>query len=135
MESQGSVERKYAQLIKDVKTKEFYTSINLENRVNCYQCAGTPGISSASGFSIPGRPGCGHITKTRDIDPGVTPMFHACEKCGGRTTSSMYQDIAPTQQPTQEWYRPSLKQVLKMRKNPGMLQHVLAGGLDCRKIE
>ena len=115
MESQASVERKYTQLLKDVETKDFY-KIDLSKRVNCYLCK------------------CGHITKTRDIHAGVTPMMFACEICGNDAMSSFYNDIAPQQQPTFEWYRPELKKVLKMRKNPAMLDHILRGGLDYRKI-
>jgi len=40
----------------------------------------------------------------------------------------------PEQQPTIEWYRPTLKQVLKMRKKPQVLDHVLNGGLENRII-
>lgn len=87
--------------------------------VNCYSCSN-----------------CGHITKTVDVDAGVTPMMHKCEKCGHMAESSFYNDIAPGVDPTEEWYRPSLEQVLKVRKTqPGLVQHVLNGGLDCRKIQ
>lgn len=116
MESQRQVERQYNKLLQDVATKEFYTSIDLSNRVNCYVC------------------NCGHITKTKDVDAGVTPFIHSCEKCGGEARSTFYRDIAPDQQPTQEWYRPSLKQTFKMRSKPGMVEHILMGGLDVRKI-
>ena len=46
--------------------------------------------------------------------------------------SNFYNDIAPEQKPTFEWFRPTLKKVLKMR--PAMLDHILGGGLDYRKI-
>ncbi len=118
MESQREVERKYKKLLKDVATEEFYTKVDLTNRVNCYSCK------------------CGHITKTIDIDSGVTPFYFSCDKCGEMATSSFYKDIAPSQLPTHEWYRPTLKQVLKMRRIvwEGLLDHVLQGGLDSRKI-
>ena len=115
MISQREVERKYSQLVKDVQTKEFYTNVDLSNSVNCYICK------------------CGHITKTKNVDSGVTPFMFSCEKCGGTATSTFFKDIAPEQQPTFEWYRPTLKQVLKMRKDEGMLEHVLLGGLEFRK--
>ena len=114
MESQRQVEKKYNKLLQDVKTDDFY-KVDLTNRVNCYSCT------------------CGHITKTKDIDAGVTPFMFTCEKCHGTATSSFFNDIAPDQSPTFEWYRPTLKQVLKMRKIPVMLDHVLSGGLDHRK--
>ena len=115
MKSQREIERKYNKLLKDVETNDFY-KIDLNNRVNCYVC------------------GCGHITKTKDIDAGVTPFMHKCEKCRQMARSTFYKDIAPNQQPPEEWYRPTLKQVLKMRKNEGMLDHILQGGLDVRRV-
>ena len=116
MNSQREIERKYNKLLHDVATHEFY-KIDLTNRVNCYQCKS-----------------CGHITKTRDVDAGVTPFIHRCEKCNGMAYSTFYTDIAPDQQPTEEWYRPTLKQVLKMRNKPDLLNHILQGGLDYRKV-
>ena len=115
MQSQREIERKYSKLLKDVETNVFY-KIDLTNRVNCYVC------------------GCGHITKTKDVDAGVTPFMHKCEKCGQMAQSTFYKDIVPEQQPTEEWFRPTLKQVLKMRKNEGMLDHILQGGLDVRRV-
>jgi len=118
MISQTRIIEKYTKLLQDVETNEFYTKINLNNRVNCYVCRK-----------------CGHVTKTIDFDPGVTPFFHLCEKCGGLAKSTGYRDIAPWLKPTQEWYRPTLKQVLKMRsRNESMVDHVLNGGLDYRNI-
>ena len=115
MQSQREIERKYNKLLKDVETDDFY-KIDLTNRVNCYVC------------------GCGHITKAKDVDAGVTPMMFSCEKCEETARSTFYKDIAPEQKPTIEWYRPTLKQVLKMRKNEGMLDHILQGGLDVRRV-
>jgi len=115
MESQREIERKYNQLLSEIATNNFYR-IDMTNRVNCYVCE------------------CGHITKTKDVDPGVTPYMHTCEKCGKMARSSFYQDIVPDKEATQEWYRPTLKQTLKLRKNPDMLHHILQGGLDVRKI-
>ena len=117
MISQREVERKYLKLTEEVKTKKFYTDVDLSNRVNCYVCK------------------CGHITKTKDIDAGVTPFMFSCEECGETATSTFFKDIVPEQKPTIEWYRPTLKQVLKMRKDEGLLEHILLGGLDYRSIE
>ena len=116
MESQGSVTRRYNNLINDVATLDFYKT-DLTNRVNCYSCSD------------------GHITKTKDVDAGVTPMMITCETCNKTAHSSFYRDIAPLQQPTVEWYRPSLKETLKMRKKPNSLEHVLSGGLIYRKVK
>jgi len=103
------IARRYEHLLLSVKTKDYYTKVDLTNRVNCYTCR------------------CGHITKVRDIDAGVTPMFFSCEKCNQTANSTGYHDIVPNQEPTQE-----LKEVLKLKE--GMLEHVLSGGLMIRKI-
>lgn len=93
-------------------------SIDLTYRVNCYVCDK-----------------CGHITKTRDIDKGVIPFMFTCEKCDHpMAKSTFFNDIAPGRNPTIEWYRPTLKETIKLRKkNDGMLEHILDGGLDYRK--
>jgi len=111
------IKKEYEQLLIDVATKDYYTKINLDNRVNCYVCENND---------------CKHITKTIDIDAGVTPMFFECEKCGGRNTSTHYRDIVPMQRPTIEWYRPRLNKLLKM-KNKALVEHILRGGLNFRK--
>ncbi len=115
MISQGQVEKEYNKLLKEVETNDFY-SMDLTNRINCYVCA------------------CGHITKTRDINAGVTPFMFTCEKCGDVAKSTFYQDITPDQEPTFEWYRPTLKETIKMRKKPDILDHILSGGLHFRLI-
>ena len=112
----GEVTKKYNKLINDVATKDFYR-IDLTNRVNCYTCK------------------CGHITKTKDVDSGVTPMFFKCEKCGKMASSSFYKDIALHLEPTFEWFRPTLAEVLKMRRKPQELDHILNGGLEYRLIK
>ncbi len=119
MESQRSIERNYKKLLNDVATKDYY-NIDLTNRVNCYKCKD-----------------CNHITKTKDIDAGVTPFMHTCERCDGMAYSTFYTDIAPAQKPTQEWYRPSLIETLKYRKKEfgeSMLDHIFKGGLQVREI-
>lgn len=117
MRSVKEVTKEYNKLIKDVKTKQFYTEIDLTNRVNCYTCE------------------YGHVTKTKDVDSGVTPFVFSCEVCRENATSSFYNDIATDKKPTIEWYRPTLNEVLKMRKkSENMLEHILKGGLKSRKI-
>lgn len=116
MESIRSIEKKYNKLMNNVATNDYF-KVDVSNRVNCYTCQS-----------------CGHITKTKDIDPGVIPFMFSCEKCKGTAYSSFFEDIAPNQQPTFEWYRPTLKQVIKMRKKEGMLDHIFNGGLDYRKL-
>jgi RNase P subunit RPR2 len=117
MKSQREVERQYKKLMQDVATNDFY-KIDLTNRINCYVCSN-----------------CGSVTKTKDVDSGVTPFIHSCEKCGGEARSTMYRDAVPNQEPTQEWYRPTLEETIKLRKKPGLLEHILQGGLDVRKIK
>lgn len=110
------IEKKYKKLLKDIETDDFYKKINLTYRVNCYVC----GV-------------CGHITKTIDVDPGVTPFMHNCEKCGQIAHSTFYTDIAPEQEYTEEWYRLSLDEVLQMQ-NEGLIEHILRGGLNVRRV-
>jgi hypothetical protein len=114
MKNSIEIEKKYNELLKDVETKDFY-KVDLTNRVNCYVCD------------------CGHITKTKDIDAGVTPFFFYCEKCNGMAKSTFFQDIAPDKQPTFEWFRPTLKEVFKMKDV--MIDHILDGGLEVRKVK
>ena len=113
---QLEIVKQYERLLNDVKTKEYYTRIDITKSINCYVCDT-----------------CGHITKTKDIDPGVTPYLFKCEKCGELARSTFYRDIAPNQKPTIEWYRPTLKETLKM--GIGMVDHILQGGLDSRVIK
>lgn len=105
-------------LLKDVATKDFYKT-DLTNRVNYYTCSGEQT----------------HLTKTKDIDAGVTPMFIPCPVCGARASSHGYgEDKIPDMEPTHEWFRPTLDQVLKKKKEPHLIAHYLGGGLDYRKI-
>lgn len=114
----SEIKQKYDELLQRVKTDEYYTKIDLTNRVNCYVCDK------------------GHITKTKDVDAGVTPFVHKCETCGDIAKSSFYQDIAPDLEPTEEWYRPTLKAVTRMHASGflGGVDHALNGGLFSRKI-
>ena len=108
--SQSEVERKYSNL--HIQAAE-------KNRFNCYVCT---------------NPICGEVTKTIDRHHGVTPMFLSCPSCGLRTSSTGYRDIRPDYEPTYEWAIPSLKQCMKMRREPAMLEHIFMGGLKLSKI-
>ena len=110
---------RYNSVVEEYKNE----NIDLTNRVNCYVCS------------------CGHTTKTKDIDKGVTPFMFSCEKCGKTARSSFYKDVVPEQLPTIEWYRPSLNACLSIHRRSktnefliGHLDHILSGGLDYRKI-
>lgn len=116
MKSQREIVKKYQALLSRVAKDDYY-KIDLANRVNCYVCS------------------CGHITKTRDIDPGVTPAMHQCESCEKLAHSTFYRDVAPTVKPTQEWYRPTLDECLKSKKSEALLDHIFKGGLLCRPIK
>ena len=106
------IKKRYRELQKRVKSDEFYTQIDLQWRVNRYTCS------------------CGNKTDTRDMDAGVTPYTIPCEKCGGHSRSSFYRVASVN--PTHEWYRPKLKELLKMNN---VIEHVLKGGLVLMKIE
>lgn len=112
MISQREVERRYKEMLKKVKPLS-----EEEQRVNCYVC-----------------PSCNHVTKTKDVDSGTTPFMHSCEACDDFARSTFYNDVAPHLEPTQEWYRPTLAQAMKLRKNEQHLEHILLGGLDVRPI-
>jgi len=109
------ITKKYNELLEDVLTNDFYKK-DLTNKVNVYTCPD------------------GHITKTVDVDAGVTPFMHKCSKCNKWATSSFHKDIARNEEPVEEWYRPTLEETLKLANNTALLDHVLKGGLLCRKI-
>lgn len=110
-----TLKNQYDKLLEQVKTDDFYLKIDLNNRVNCYVCQH-----------------CNHITKTVDVDAGVTPFLHGCEECGELASSSFYKDIAPSKEPTEEWYRPNWEEFEKLNK--AVQDHILNGGLSSRRI-
>lgn len=85
--------------------------------INCYSCGS-----------------CHHITKTAHVDHGVTPFIIECEECGEEATSSFYRDLKPHNHATQEWYRPTLEEVIAKKDDEGWIDHVLNGGLILRKL-
>lgn len=105
------IESKYKDMVSGINAGNRLKG-QLKGRVNCYVC------------SV-----CGHTTKTRDVDEGVSPIYFECEKCGNRAFSTFYKDVVPDQEPTFEWFRPSLRKVVKNRKEELILDHVLSGGL------
>ncbi len=107
---------KYKNLLHQVETNDYY-KVDLTNRVNVYVCP------------------VGHFTKTKDIDSGTTPFMIKCSCCHRFAKSSMYHDIAPAEPIKFEWYRPDLEEVLaEVRKDNGLLDHVLRGGLLKRGV-
>jgi len=108
------IEKEYNEMLK--KTEEWLKDLDLTNRANNYVCQS-----------------CGHVTKTKDVDKGVTPFIHSCKLCGGEAYSTFYNDYFPNHKATQEWYRPSLDETLEMDEMER--HHVLQGGLIPRKIK
>lgn len=108
MESQREVTRKYNKILETFKRDN-------ARGINTYRCNNE------------------HVTVTKDVDAGVTPFIIGCPKCDKEAKSSFYKEILPPlTRVDAEWYRPALKKVLKMRNNPGMLEHILNGGLELR---
>jgi len=76
-----------------------------------------------------------HAIKTINVDNGVTPMLLTCAICQADAKSTFFIDTRPDLKITHEFYRPDLIYTMKkLRKNPNMLEHVLADGLMIRKI-
>lgn len=107
-----SIERKYAKMLLD------YKDVDFKKKINNYVCTV-----------------CGVITKTVDINKGVTPFIARCKVCREEARSTFYKDLVPEENPTTEFYRPDLKETIKLRDKPSQLEHVLMGGLLTRKIE
>ncbi len=109
MISQREVTRRYNDIVECYKNEK-------PNGKNIYRCPNN------------------HTMVTNDIDAGVTPFMKMCLKCHYMGTSSMYGYVPETLPIDAEWYRPTLKQALKMRDKPEMLEHVLNGGLEFRVV-
>lgn len=112
MYSQKFITRQYSNVI--------YTHKDMvvePNRVNCYVCES-----------------CKQITKTIDIAVGVTSFIIPCPVCGCAARSSFYSDLLPDYEPTMEWYRPTIAQALKKKKDHSLMDHLLQGGLSLRTI-
>lgn len=92
-----------------------------------------------------------HVTITKDVDKGTTPMFISCPTCGERATSRMY-SVNQSFTPEHEWYKPTdadvekeVDQLLANDKDDSLPakkilmssynDHVKNGGLLMRKIE
>jgi len=115
--SKKQVESRYEKLLQRVKEDGYY-DIDLTDRTNAYNCEV-----------------CGHRFITKDVDPGCTPFMHNCEKCGIMSKSEFYENPESSEKATQEWYRPSLEECIKLRKDIGILNHVFNGGLLNRLVK
>ncbi len=114
--NEKEITKKYEALLKSVAEDDFY-DIDLTDRVNVYVCPK------------------GHMTKTKEVDAGVTPFIMGCSKCQTGAQSRMYKGVPEELEVTREWYRPSLEETLRIAKQvPQALDHILQGGLLNRKI-
>lgn len=111
MESVRSVTRKYLEMVKLAESQE-----PSYGTVNVYDCSN------------------GHSTTTKDVDKGTTPFVIGCRFCKELAQSRMYRTGQNPEVIHVEFYRPSLKEALKLRKNPNLLEHVLNGGLLKREV-
>ena len=111
--SKREVERQYNKML---KIESLQGDVE-PNRINNYVCNS-----------------CKTITKTIDLDKGVTPFMHSCKSCNETAISTFYEDIEPRLDVVEEWYRPSLKECLKLRNKPNVLDYVFQGGLLNRKL-
>lgn len=117
--NKGEVEERYKKLLEEVKTLDFYTKVDLANRLNVYICDNK------------------HRTITKDIDSGVTPFIIDCPVCNRDAKSVFYrieEGYKKTLKPQFEWYRPTLEELLKI-DHIGTRDHVLQGGLLKREIK
>lgn len=101
---------------------------SLVGRPNLYRCEADPS----------------HIMVTVDREAGVTPFTTQCPHCEKlgtpapkgtfykhpAMTSACY-NVPVTLVPTHEWFRPDSLEGY----SPGMVQHLLQGGLDLRPIQ
>jgi hypothetical protein len=99
------------------------------NKINAYVC-----------FNL-------HITVTKNVDEGVTPMFIACPKCFKQAISMMY-NVNQSSKPTQQWYKPTRDEIVAEAKavtknfNVSFLDvfnnlqdHVSKGGLLMKELK
>ena len=102
------VMRRYKQMLKDVSGENYH-----KGEVNCYTCKQ-----------------CGKVTKTIDVDNGVTPFGIECPHCHGDAMSAFYHDTAPDAPVTHEFYRPTLEETLALvDEHFFTVSHILNGGL------
>lgn len=102
------VTKRYKKMLRSIEGEEYF-----KGKENCYTCQE-----------------CGRVTKTIDVDSGVTPMGIECPFCHGEAMSSFYSDIAPNVKATYEWYRPTLEETLSLvDEHFFTVNHILSGGL------
>ena len=107
------IEKKYNALVGRIEDMGIYDGRGTVDRYECEKC------------------GC--VMHTTYKDKGVTPFATSCRECGGlmRHTKTFSKEVVPTHIKVINWYRPTLKQVLKMPD--GIVEHILNGGLILEK--
>lgn len=107
------IERQYNRMVCDIVESEMY---DVRNTVDRYVCEK-----------------CGKQIHTAYRDKGVTPFTIICPTCGGimKHTQTFDRNEVPDNVEVREWYRPSLKETLKM--SDGWIDHIINGGLVLSK--
>lgn len=107
------IEKAYNKLVSEIESIDMYDGRNTVDRYTC-DC-------------------CGYMVYTTYKDKGVTPFMIRCTRCGGTMfhDKTYNKEIVPKHIIVLDWYRPSLKQTLKLSE--GEIDHVLNGGLLLKK--
>lgn len=103
------IEKKYYKLTKEIESMRIYDGRNTVDRYLCKKCGG--------------------FLHTTYKDKGVTPFIITCPMCGGMMshTQTFKKETVPDFVEVKKWYRPTLKQTLKMSESS--IEHILNGGL------
>lgn len=107
------IEKEYKKLVDSIENLRMYDGRGTVDRYVCEKC--------------------GYTIFTTYRDKGVTPFTIRCSRCNG----TMFHDKTyekgqvPENLVIKDWYRPSLKETLKLSE--GMIEHILNGGLILEK--
>lgn len=107
------IEKKYNALVDRIEGMRIYDGRGTVDRYECQKC------------------GCTMHTTYKD--KGVTPFCTLCPECGGtmQHTKTFSKEVVPPFIKVLNWYRPTLKQTLKMPD--GIVEYILNGGLILEK--
>lgn len=107
------IEKKYCKLTKEIESMHIYDGRDTVDRYLCEKCGG--------------------FLHTTYKDKGVTPFTITCPMCGGimSHTQTFKKETVPDYVEVKKWYRPTLKQTLKMSERS--IEHILNGGLILEK--
>lgn len=103
------IKERYDRMLSEIGDSEMYDGRNTVDRYVCEKC--------------------GNHIHTTYRDKGVTPFTIICPTCGGimKHTQTFDRNEVPDDVEVKEWYRPSLKETLKM--SDGWIDHIINGGL------